>query len=314
MKLGFLYGGQGSQTVGMGREFYEKEPLFREVYDHAPVDFDLRTLCLEGPEERLAQTRYTQSCLLAYQIGLTKLLAQRGIFPQAAAGLSLGEYGAIYAAQVFSQNTAFATVALRGRAMEEAASGLECGMTAVLGLSWELLSEACRRASNLGVVQICNDNCPGQLVISGEKDAVTAAGKYALELGAKRCMPLKVSGPFHTVLMAPAGEALKRYFQEISFGVPKFPVYFNCLGDTMEEPDRIPGLLVRQVQTGVRFADCIRAMVRDGVDTMVEIGPGRTLSGFVKKTAPQVCIYTIRNMEDLDRIAAVLGGICSEAQ
>ena len=313
MKLGFLYGGQGSQTVGMGREFYAQEPLFRQVYDHAPVDFDLRRLCLEGPEEELTRTRYTQCCLLAYQIGMTKLLARRGIVPQAAAGLSLGEYGALYGAQVLSEEEAFATVALRGRAMEAAADGLNCGMTAVLGLEREPLEEACRRAAGLGVVEICNDNCPGQLVISGEQEAVTAAGNYALELGAKRCMPLKVSGPFHTSLMVPAGDVLEAHFRQISFETPKFPVYFNCLGDTTAEVEKIPQLLVRQVQTGVRFADCIRAMVRDGVDVMVEIGPGKTLTGFVKKTAPQVRTYCIRSLEDLHTIAAALGGTNSEA-
>ena len=308
MKLTFVYAGQGSQKVGMGRDFYEQYPAFRCVLDSVPVDFDVKRLCFEGPEEQLSQTRYTQPCMVAFAIGVTDLLFEAGIRPQAAAGLSLGEYSALYAAGVFDRDTALQTVALRGRAMEEAARGLVCGMTAVLGLEREKLQQACQQASGLGVVQICNYNCPGQLVIGGEKAAVDRAGELAKELGAKRCMPLKVSGPFHTALMKPAGDALAEHFRTISFGEMAFPVYFNCKGAPMGEGDTIPALLERQVQSSVYWEDTIRAMEARGIDTIVEIGPGKTLSSFVKKTAPSIKTYNIDTAEDFVKVTAALKG------
>ena len=302
--IAFVYAGQGSQKVGMGRDLYEAYPAFRAVFDSAPVDFDLKSLCFEGPEERLNRTRYTQPCLLAFAIGVTRLLYDRGIRPQAAAGLSLGEYSALYAAGVLDEKTAIKTVSLRGRAMEEAAGNLSCGMTAVLGLEREKLESACREAAALGVVQICNYNCPGQLVISGGKAAVDRAGELAKELGAKRCMPLRVSGPFHTALMAPAGEALAAHFRTTALRPMAFPVYFNCKGGPMAPGETIPELLVRQVQSGVLWEDTIRAMERDGVNTVVEIGPGKTLSGFFRKTAPGIRTYSIETAADLEKVAA----------
>ena len=307
MKLAFVYAGQGSQKVGMGRDFYEEYPEFRAVLDRAPVDFDWKELCFEGPESQLSQTRYTQPCMVAYAIGVTDLLDREGICPQAAAGLSLGEYSALYAAGVLDRDTAIQTVALRGRAMEEAAAGLDCGMTAVLGLDREKLQQACDQASDLGVVQICNYNCPGQLVIGGEKEAVDQASVLAKELGAKRCMPLKVSGPFHTKLMKSAGDALKAHFETITFGEMKLPVYFNCLGAPKGEAS-IPALLERQVQSSVYWEDTIRRMEADGIDTVVEIGPGKTLSAFFKKTAPGIKMYNIDTVEDFRAVAAALKG------
>ena len=302
--IAFVYAGQGSQKVGMGRDLYEAYPAFRAVFDSAPVDFDLKSLCFEGPEERLNRTRYTQPCLLAFAIGVTRLLYDRGIRPHAAAGLSLGEYSALYAAGVLDEKTVMKTVSLRGRAMEEAAGNLSCGMTAVLGLDREKLESACREAAALGTVQVCNYNCPGQLVISGEKAAVDRAGELAKELGAKRCMPLRVSGPFHTALMAPAGEALAAHFRTTALRPMDFPVYFNCKGGPMAPGETIPELLVRQVQSGVLWEDTIRAMERDGVNTVVEIGPGKTLSGFFRKTAPGIRTYSIETAADLEKVAA----------
>ncbi len=308
MKLAFVYAGQGSQKVGMGRDFCEEFPQFSDIFDHTPVDFDLKKLCFEGPEEKLSQTRYTQPCMAAFAVGVTDLLFQEGIRPRAAAGLSLGEYSALYAAGVFSRGTAISTVAFRGRAMEEAAAGLECGMTAVLGLDREKLQTACDRAADLGTVQICNYNCPGQLVIGGEKAAVDRAGELAKELGAKRCMPLKVSGPFHTRLMKPAGDALAAYFKAIAFGPMSLPVYFNCKGGPLEEGDTIPALLERQVQSPVYWEDTIRRMAADGIDTVVEIGPGKTLGGFFKKTAPEIKTYHIDTAVDFHSVVSALKG------
>ena len=309
MKLAFVYAGQGSQHVGMGKDFYQEFTLFAQVFDHAPVDFDLKKLCFEGPEEQLSQTRYTQPCMAAFAVGVTDLLYQEGIRPQLAAGLSLGEYSALYAAGVFSRGTVISTVALRGRAMEEAAAGLDCGMTAVLGLDREKLQQACDGAAELGVVQICNYNCPGQLVIGGEKAAVDKAGELAKELGAKRCMPLKVSGPFHTRLMKPAGDVLASHFRTIDFQPMALPVYFNCLGGPMDAGDNIPALLERQVQSSVYWEDTIRRMEAEGVDTVVEIGPGKALSGFFKKTAPGIRTCHIDTAADFHSVVSALKGV-----
>lgn len=309
MKLAFVYAGQGSQHVGMGRDFYQEFTLFAQVFDHAPVDFDLKKLCFEGPEEQLSQTRYTQPCMAAFAVGVTDLLYQEGIRPQLAAGLSLGEYSALYAAGVFSRGTVISTVALRGRAMEEAAAGLDCSMTAVLGLDREKLQQACDGAAELGTVQICNYNCPGQLVIGGEKAAVDKAGELAKELGAKRCMPLKVSGPFHTRLMKPAGDALAAHFKTIDFQPMALPVYFNCLGGPMDAGDNIPALLERQVQSSVYWEDTIRRMEAEGVDTVVEIGPGKALSGFFKKTAPGIRTCHIDTAADFHSVVSALKGV-----
>ena len=309
MKLAFVYAGQGSQHVGMGKDFYQEFTLFAQVFDHAPVDFDLKKLCFEGPEEQLSQTRYTQPCMAAFAVGVTDLLYQEGIRPQLAAGLSLGEYSALYAAGVFSRGTVISTVALRGRAMEEAAAGLDCGMTAVLGLDREKLQQACNGAAELGVVQICNYNCPGQLVIGGEKAAVDKAGELAKELGAKRCMPLKVSGPFHTRLMKPAGDVLASHFKTIDFQPMALPVYFNCLGGPMDAGDNIPALLERQVQSSVYWEDTIRRMEAEGVDTVVEIGPGKALSGFFKKTAPGIRTCHIDTAADFHSVVSAQRGV-----
>ena len=308
MKLAFVYAGQGSQRVGMGKDFYEQFPQFANIFDHAPVDFDLKKLCFEGPEERLSQTRFTQPCMAAFAVGVTDLLFQEGIRPQAAAGLSLGEYSALYAAGVFSRGAVISAVAFRGRMMEQAAEGLDCGMTAVLGLDREKLQTACGQAAELGVVQICNYNCPGQFVLGGERAAVDRAAELAKELGAKRCMALKVSGPFHTRLMKPAGDALAAYFKTVSFQPMALPVYFNCKGGPIEAGESISALLERQVQSPVYWEDAIRRMAADGIDTAVEIGPGKTLSGFFRKTAPDIRMHHIDTAADFHSVVSALKG------
>lgn len=230
MSLTFLYAGQGSQHPGMGADLYEAYPVFKEILDSAQVDFDLKAVSFTDPDGVLNQTEYTQPCMVAFAAGMTAILTQLGIQPDYAAGLSLGEYSALQCAGVFTTQQAISLAAFRGKAMASAASGMACGMTAVLGLDREKLQQARDQASDLGVVEIANYNCPGQLVIGGQKEAVDKAAALAKELGAKRCMPLKVSGPFHTSLLRPAGDALREKFQEITFGTPKFPVLFNCLG------------------------------------------------------------------------------------
>ena len=284
MKTAYLYAGQGAQHAGMGRELYEREPAFRKAFDAGRLDFDRKKICFEDPEGLLIQTQYTQPCMTAVALGLTDLLTENGVRPDYAAGLSLGEYAALYAAGVWTAEETMETVAFRGKAMQKAAEGVECGMTAVLGMEEASLQECCEKAQDAGAVSICNYNCPGQLVIGGEKAAVEKAGLLAKENGARRCVSLAVSGPFHTRLMKPAGEALKEWFSHLSFAPMQVPVLFNCLGREKKAEDSIADLLVRQVQSSVRMEDIIRRLLELGVDTFVEIGPGKTLSGFVRKT------------------------------
>ena len=308
MSLAFLYAGQGSQHPGMGADLYEAHPAFRAVLDTAGVDFDLKTTMFTDPDGVLNLTEYTQPCMVAFAAGMTALLAERGIVPGYAAGLSLGEYSALQCAGVFTAPQAISLAAFRGKAMAAAAAGRPCGMTAVLGLDREKLQEACRQAAGAGVVEIANYNCPGQLVIGGEQAAVDKAAALAKELGAKRCLPLKVSGPFHTSLLAPAGDALREKVKETAFGAMRIPVLFNCLGREMRPEDTIPALLEKQVQTSVYMEDTIRRLAELGVDTIVEIGPGKALSGFVKKTAPAIKTYAVETCADLDALSAALKG------
>ena len=308
MKLAFLYAGQGTQHAGMGRDLYEAYPNFRAVLDSAPVDFDLKKLCFEGPEETLSQTQYTQPCMVAFAAGVTAVLYEKGVRPDMAAGLSLGEYSALCAAGVFDPVTAIDLVAFRGKAMAGAVQDRPSAMAAVLMLDRATLQKCCDAASRLGVAEIANLNCPGQIVIGGDAAAVEEAGRLAKEAGAKRVMPLKVSGPFHTSLMAPAGEALAKRFQTVDFGAMQFPVLFNCKGDVLGEGDSIPSLLVRQVQSSVHMEDTIRNMAAHGVDTILEIGPGKALSGFVKKTEKGITTYAVETAEDLEAAVAALKG------
>ena len=278
------------------------------MLDSADVDFDLKGVCFSDPDGVLNLTQYTQPCMVAFAAGVTAILSSLGITPAYAAGLSLGEYSALQCAGVFTPAQAISLAAFRGRAMADAAAGIRCGMTAVLGLERDKLQQACDQAAGLGVVEIANYNCPGQLVIGGEKDAVDKAAALAKELGARRCLPLKVSGPFHTSLLSPAGDALREKFQETTFGAMAFPVLFNCLGREMGPEDTIPGLLERQVHSPVYMEDTIRRLEQLGVDTVVEIGPGTALTGFVRKTCPGLKTYAVETCADVEALAAALKG------
>ena len=308
MKLAFLYAGQGTQQVGMGRDLYEAYPAFRNILDSAPVDFDLKKLCFEGPEEALSDTRYTQPAMVAFAAGVTALLYEAGIRPQAAAGLSLGEYSALHAAEVFTAPQAIALAAFRGAAMADAVQGRPCGMAAVLGMDRETLSACCRSVADLGVCEIANYNCPGQIVIAGDGGAVEAACAKATEQGARRCVPLKVSGPFHTSLMKPAGDALRTRFEHETFGEMTFPVVFNCLGRAKTDEETIPALLERQVRSSVYFEDSIRWLEAQGFDTVIEIGPGKALSAFVRKTAKGIRVLPVEDTATLEAAIAALKG------
>ena len=302
MKLAVLYAGQGAQHPGMGKEFYEASPAFRAAFDSATLDFDLHQVCFEDPEGVLNQTQYTQPCMVAFACGVTAVLAEKGLQPAYVAGLSLGEYSALEAAGVFTPRQAIELAAYRGKAMAQAAQGLTCGMTAVLGLDRETLAVCCQQAAEEGCVEICNYNCPGQLVIGGHKAAVDKAAALAKEAGARRCLPLKVSGPFHTRLMAPAGQALAQRFAAETFGPMKVPVLFNCLGREKAQEDAIPELLVRQVQSSVYMEDTLRRLGELGVDHILEVGPGSALSGFVKKTLPGVACAAVETPDQLEAV------------
>ena len=260
MKLAILYAGQGSQHPGMGKDLYEAYPAFRAAFDAAALDFDLHSVCFEDPDGVLNQTEYTQPCMVAFAAGVTAVLQENGVKADDLAGLSLGEYSALQAAGVFTAKQAVELAAYRGKAMADAAKGIDCGMTAVMNLDRDALAKCCEEASALGVVQICNYNCPGQLVIGGEKAAVEKAAELAKAAGARRCIPLKVSGPFHTRLMAPAGDALAKRFATENFGEMKTPVLFNCLGHEKSAENSIPALLEKQVQSSVYMEDTLRRL------------------------------------------------------
>ena len=315
MKIGFLYAGQGSQKVGMGLDLYEKYPEFKETFDNVQgVDFDLKKVCFEGPAETLNETKYTQPCMVAFAVGMTKVLKNLGIEPVCAAGLSLGEYSALYATGVFTEQQVIPLVQFRGNAMQTAVSGRECKMIAVLGLDKETIFAGCEKvkaeleaAGKSIIAEPANFNCPGQITVSGDAEAVDMAAEVLKEMGAKRCLPVKVSGPFHTSLMKPAGDALAERFKSENFGDMKFPVIFNCIGREKKEDETIPALLEQQVQKSVYFDDSIRAMVELGVDAFVEIGPGKTLSKFVQKTTPDIPVYGVETVEDIEKLLEIIG-------
>lgn len=309
MKIGFLYAGQGSQHVGMGKDLYDAYPEFQETFDNLKLDFDVKKCCFEGPIEQLGQTRYTQPCMVAFAVGVTKILAARGIKPELAAGLSLGEYSALYAAGVFEENQVIDLVAYRGKAMEEAVTGRETGMIAVMSLDRETIKACCKQAEEefsdepYHVCEVANYNTPVQVTVSGDKKVIDRAGELMLEKGAKRVVPVAVSGPFHTSLMKPAGDKLAERFCDETFGEMSFPVLFNATGRELSDGKTIPEMLELQVQSSVYFEDTIRYMMEQGVDTFVEIGPGKTLSGFVKKIDRS---YTTYSVEDVDSLNALL--------
>ncbi len=310
MKLGLLFAGQGSQKVGMGADFYEQNVAFRDIFDLLPEE--LRNLAFSGPMETLSLTEHTQPVMVAFAAGVMAALGPEleklGIQPQMAAGLSLGEYSALHSAGVFDAETAIRLVSIRGRAMADGAKGIDCRMTAVLGLERDVLKQCCEEAAAVTgqYVSIANYNCPGQIVIAGEAAAVDKAGELAQICGAKRCIALPVSGPFHTKFMEPVGEKLAEVFADMDFGNMAFPVLFNALGREKTESESVADLLIRQVSGSVYFEDSIKAMEAAGIDMVIEIGPGKALSGFVRKTCKGMRVLNIETVEDMEKVLATL--------
>ncbi len=299
----FLYAGQGSQFVGMGKDIYETYPSYKETLDNIKLPFDIIKLMHAGPAETLNNTEFTQPCYAAFAAGVTAVLKDAGITPDAACGLSLGEYGALYAAGVWDTNTYINLVAFRGKVMSDAVKGLTYSMSAILGTGSAEVEEACEKFESEGFVTLANYNCPGQYVICGEEAAVAAVEAYMKENYKAKCARLNTTSPFHTRLLKSAGDNLAERFKEVKFGAARIPVAMNVTGQLLSEDESIPNLLEEQVQMSVRFEDDIKSLIEAGVDEFIEIGPGNVLSGLCKKTArklgAKVKITTIQKADDI---------------
>lgn len=304
MKKVFLYAGQGSQRVGMGLDFYKEYPDYSEFVDSIDTDIDVKRLMHEGPVEELSRTENTQVCMAVFAAGVTRLLSEHGVWPEAACGLSLGEYGALYAAGVFTTKQYIDVLRFRGKAMMEASKGVESAMSAILGCDSTIISKVCERARS-GYVAVANYNCPGQTVICGEEIAVAEVEEKLRNLGARRCVRLQVSGPFHTLYMNAAGDALESCLRDMELKKPSIPVAMNATG-TFAEEKNIKELLVRQVESSVFLEQDLEALLDRGYTDFVEIGPGNTMAGFLKKTARAkgiaVNVSSIDSTEDFRKV------------
>ncbi len=296
-KTVYMFPGQGAQYVGMGKEFYENYNVCKAVFDLASnvTGLDIAALCFEE-NENIHITEYTQIAMLTVETAIYLAMEQAGLKPDYAAGLSLGEYGALVVSKALDPADALRIIRKRGIFMQEAVP-TGGAMAAVLGLDAAAVENAC--AQTEGIVSVANYNCPGQIVITGEQAAVEKAGEACRAAGAKRIMPLKVSGPFHSKMLEGAGERLGRELEPVQLRSIDVPYVTNVTADLVTDEDQIKGLLVRQVSSSVRWQQSIERLLAAGADEFVEIGPGRTLSGFMKKISRDVNVYHIEKPEDL---------------
>ncbi|MBM6667308.1 ACP S-malonyltransferase [Lacrimispora saccharolytica] len=303
-QIAFIFPGQGAQEPGMGKDFYENSASAREVFDQAEslLGLDMKKLCFEENDE-LNITEYTQIALLTACMAMERVVREQGVAPQVTAGLSLGEYCAIVSAGGMELSDAMRLVRKRGILMQEAVPAGQGSMAAVLGMDGPSIEKVLEGREG---VWIANYNCPGQIVITGYKAPVEEASKALQEAGAKRVLPLNVSGPFHSPLMQPAGEGLKEIFAGMKMSPLKVPYVTNVTAEYVDDIAQTEELLIRQVSSSVRWQQSVEKMIAAGVDTFVEIGPGRTLNGFLRKIDRQVKGYNIRTWEEMQKVCEEL--------
>lgn len=303
-KIAFIYPGQGAQKAGMGKDFYENSESARAVFDRASeiLDLDMKELCFEE-NDRLDLTEYTQAALVTTCLAMTKVVSERGICPDVTAGLSLGEYCAIAIAGGMSEEDAIRTVRKRGILMQNTVPAGEGAMAAVLGMEASAIEEV---IAGIEGVSIANYNCPGQIVITGVTEGVEDASEKLKAAGAKRVVMLNVSGPFHSPLLKSAGEELLKELENVEIHKLEIPYVTNVTAEYVQDEEEIKGLLEQQVSSSVRWEQSIRKMIEEGVDTFVEIGPGKTLAGFMRKISRDVAMYNIGTWEDVEKVAEAL--------
>ena len=303
-KLAFIYPGQGAQKTGMGADFYENSEIARNIYDQAEqiLGIDLKNICFKE-NDKIDLTEYTQPAMVTTCLAMTRVLMERGVKPEITAGLSLGEYAAIAVAGAMTDMEAISLVRKRGILMQNAVPAGEGAMCAVLGLTSEKVLEVLEQVED---VTIANYNCPGQIVITGKTETVACAANILKEAGARRTVMLKVSGPFHSPMMVTAGNTLQKEIEKISFQNLQIPYVANVTAEKVTEEMLIEELLCKGVSSSVRWQQSVETMIADGVDTFVEIGPGKTLAGFMKKINREVKVYNVSSWEDIEKVAGML--------
>lgn len=304
MKIGFLFAGQGSQKVGMGADLYACYDSAKEIYDNLNLDFDIKQLCFDGPAEKLNDTAYAQSCIVATSMAVANVLTDYGIRPEYVAGLSLGEYSALAYAGAMSPADACIIARQRGKIMAAALPAGTTKMVAVMAMAEADIIEACNAVSDIGVCSVANYNAPGQIVITGENRAVDRAVELLKEKGLRRAIPLNVSGAFHSPLLEDASHQLKAVLDSYDIKQPQLPVVYNVTGTESAAP--VTDLLVQQIKSSVRFMQSVEYMICQGVDTFVEIGPGNSLAGFVRRINRDIPVYTVEDIPSLDKALEAL--------
>ena len=305
MKIGFLFPGQGSQAVGMGKDIYDKYDEAKKVYDRVKelTNVDIAKISFEGPEDVLNQTKYTQLAILTMSLAIVEILKKENIKAEISAGLSLGEYSALIYSGILDFDEGVKLVQKRGEYMQNLVPEGNWQMAAVLGLDDETVENTCKKVTN-GFVVPANFNCNGQVVISGEEEAVKKVAELMSEAGARKVRVLKTSGPFHTTKLIEASKALSKELENTKFNKSNLKVVKNIDGTEYTENDNIKEILAKHIISPVRFSKSINTMLQENVDTFIEVGPGKTLSGFVKKaeTTNPINILNINNVDTLENI------------